>query len=758
MNSTYPQEKYDLIQLSELRLFGKDKLNVEINGRYENFDHFSDGFIILPKKDIYVFNLVTDKDTKGKRQFNINLLNGKNIVSVGKLQKFSVLIKTAANYGKPIILENKAEDESIFLTTDSKDVSANSFNNDEKPVDLTDLNQEDFLTSNKKINLLFPKNENTKDNYYNFNLMKVTKDCSSKQMVKDTISLKTIDKANVRSNSEYKCINLLKADNQLQVVNFDFKTTSFLDTITIKDGLKLTSKTLINSNAKDASACLNSLDGTLSTNRSLLVILTSSFIPDKYEQSTVTVNISSINSFAEDSIGKSISIDLKEGVTTYIFRLKNEYPTLKFDKIINLTTTNLTIYDSLDQTKPVMEFSENEKLNDELWSQTNVLVLKFTSASAKAKFASVTEFKGKKVNCDKLSNYPSNFILNGSEELINNTCNFYFKPKDITHSSVFKLESILLFAKSCISFKSVNGQIKLFEICPSKYEFAKNHLPEIYLPSNDSYLLSYYLEATFKHKILVQASFIYNSKPLVRTINISNDKPIETLTSYNYLSNYPYILADDMDLAVSDSNTSCLFTSFEKYDLRTNDEFRDLPGVKSVFKYTHGQIDDFIVAISNNTNNSLMLSLKTDPKKLNESYFSSDAFGQGFKVDFEQIECHLELDAKTLTLQTPGYPSKFENATKCIAIIDQSDKSKKKYLNLKVESGQEKLDFGILNVYDAPTKQRKNLKHTFDQAVLKNNQTLNFNTSSSKIVLIFDPLDKRIINGFKLTAKVEGLL
>lgn len=123
----------------------------------------------------------------------------------------------------------------------------------------------------------------------------------------------------------------------------------------------------------------------------------------------------------------------------------------------------------------------------------------------------------------------------------------------------------------------------------------------------------------------------------------------------------------------------------------------------------------------------------------------------GFKFDLEYFDCWLEFDSKTKSLQTPNYPNKFENASKCMGIVDLGEKAK--YLDLTIENGKESVEFGELTVFDDPTKQRNN--HTFYNQILKNNQTINFNITSTKFVIIFDPKDKNVINGFKLTVQVK---
>ena len=92
---------------------------------------------------------------------------------------------------------------------------------------------------------------------------------------------------------------------------------------------------------------------------------------------------------------------------------------------------------------------------------------------------------------------------------------------------------------------------------------------------------------------------------------------------------------------------------------------------------------------------------------------------------------------------------------RCILIVDLAEKGK--YLNLTVENGEEKnLDFGVLSVYDDASWQRQKLRKVFDQKLLKDNQTFSFNASSTKLVLLFDPLDKTTVNNFQLTIVKES--
>lgn len=90
--------------------------------------------------------------------------------------------------------------------------------------------------------------------------------------------------------------------------------------------------------------------------------------------------------------------------------------------------------------------------------------------------------------------------------------------------------------------------------------------------------------------------------------------------------------------------------------------------------------------------------------------------------------------------------------------IDLTEKDTPQYLSWTVENKNENLDFGVLTVYDDASWQRANLSKVFDQKVLKDNQTFSFNTSSTKVVVLFDPLDKTTVNGFQMTIKKESEL
>lgn len=73
-----------------------------------------------------------------------------------------------------------------------------------------------------------------------------------------------------------------------------------------------------------------------------------------------------------------------------------------------------------------------------------------------------------------------------------------------------------------------------------------------------------------------------------------------------------------------------------------------------------------------------------------------------------------------------------------------------------MKSGNENIDYGVLTVYDGASWQRPNLSKVFNQKILKENQTFSFNTSSTKLVVLFDPLDKTTVNGFEMTITTQS--
>ena len=746
------KKDFDQLHVSGLQLFVKDTLTVTIGKDNQTIKYFADGLLILPKQDTFLFYVNTSADPGIRKVGKLDLLNEKKQLSIEELRTFTVLIKQGVDLkDNPITLSNGDDSSAVLLSSESTGINASSADNGEKASDTTNLDEKDFLTANKKINLSFKLNT-TVDNFFNFNLMKANKNCSQSVTVdKGPVELKTIDKNSVLSRITYTCVYLVTSSaGSLQVDKFDFKTISSFDTILIKDGLKLTSEDLIYSRTKEASKYLNQLDKSVSSTPGLLVVLSSSFIPENYEQSTVSIKPSSVIRISKEET-RDLQTD-KESI--YIFALPDKYPELTFNdgKTFKLDKTDLRVYDSLDLSgEPVLAFNDGEIVNSQLWSEKRLLVLKFTS-STPLKFK--VKLEGKTVNCNKISSIPSSYTLTGSKDLVDQTCSFYFKPNVKVNRSVsLNLESLILNAEACLSLRNVNDQTKIFNICQKKElkdSLERIHLPELILPSNNGYVLTYQEKEQFQEKILVQASFAYNGLAPIRLFNLTKDQPTQNITSYNYPNNYPYILnTGEMDSVSADSY---LFVTFDKYDLRVGDE---LKVYNSGLNRTLDDIDDFIVG--DKTGATLPIALSTSFNG-NKS-LTSDQYASGFKIDLERIDCVLNYDPTTGTLQTPGFPkaSNFTTPFKCVSVINLSEKVAS-YFNVTIQNGRDVKDFGRLTIYDDGTVRRNisTLIHGFNQTVLKSNETLNFNLTSSKVVLIFESDKITSINGFHLTIGAES--
>lgn len=619
-----------------------------------------------------------------------------------------------------------------------------------KPGDTFNLDDEDFLCLGKKLSLSGFEQAPKEEKVYNFNLIKIWRNCSSTQnFATDSVEVKTVEDSNSFITTTYTCVHFLKSDSNLKIDHFDLKDASEYDTITIKDGLKLTSPDLFNTKTKDASNNLNKLnelDRTSSSKNGIMVILSSSFLSNAYAPSSVAISKSS-SVIVKKNKEETFKMELTLGKDNYfIFNLDNLYPYLSFGKSFNLTTNKLLVYDCLDlNQEPLLTFNENEIVNDALWADKNVLVLKFVNPSA-AWSSDKVQLTSLNKNCNKMSNYPSTYALKGSKDLDDKSCSFYFKPQTTdSNPIILNVETLELFKDSSIELKSVNENKSKFNINFASEDIVKNHLTELILDSKDSYVLTYKQgKITFKEKILLQATFGYKTQPLLNQITLNKDEPIKTLTSYNYPSNYPYLFYNGADII---NSTSYLYVSVEECDLRDGDKIKMFRGNTNASEFIKSnRSDDFIVG----KNTTMVLTLQTEfdasKKWLQNEYV------HGFKFDLEYFDCWLEFDSKTKSLQTPNYPNKFENASKCMGIVDLGEKAK--YLDLTIENGKESVEFGELTVFDDPTKQRNN--HTFYNQILKNNQTINFNITSTKFVIIFDPKDKNVINGFKLTVQVKG--
>lgn len=720
-----------IVQVKDLRFHSKDSLSVVIANKNESVNLFMNGFIILPSgSNEFVFYVSTTSDAGIRKIETFNAINDPKL-SVNGLSKFTFLFQNSQYSDKnPIYIDSDVGDVSTLLSTDSQGVKAIPDGSNE-----INLDKQDLITNIKKIQLKF-----STTNVYHFNLMKIDSSCSKNLTVVDKeITLNTIDKNAVSTDSVYHCVYQLTTNNQgsLQIDNVTFKTVNPYDEIVVKDGLKLTSNDLINTKTKYVSSYLNSLDKTVSSSDSLMIILSSTFVSSDYEQSALTIKKTTVK--RNNQLG-NFKIQ-GDGDFISIFTLNDSYPLLKFkDKKLSLSA-KLEVYDSLENSKdPIMKFAENETINNELWSGTKVIVLKFFGAKNLNIEGTLANYQN---DCNKLTNTPSTFVINGNERLANQICNFYFKPQNNGHSVVLNIESLILVDESsCLILKSVNGDKEEFKICPEKgsKDLERNHIPEIVLSSKDSYVLSYQFSAQFKDKILLQASFAYNALQGLRIHNLTELESC-SISSLNYPNNYPFMLdLNELDTITTDKY---IYGSVEKFDLRSNDELKIMPKLNQTMNVK----DDFVLGP-----NTTFLVGPLTTNKFDQNSLTSYSFSQGYKINLEQVAYKLELDSN-YEIKSPNYPNKFENASKSIAIIDLSQK-KASYLNLTIENAKENIDYGRLTIYDGATKQT-NLSNVFDAAVLKSNQTITLNTTSTKLVLIFDPLGKQTVNGFKLTIKVK---
>lgn len=737
--------KLNIIQVKNLRFHAKDNLSVLIGDKNENIDLlFSNGFIVLPKTQKNFTFTISTSDDLGKRLATFNPLNDSKL-SLNGLNKVTVLFQNYTYSNDDIYFESQAEEASTLLSSDSKGVIATPVDDKFQPTDKeVELEKQDLLTEKKKIKIKF-----SNDNIFHFNVIKVDSSCSKVVQLNDSnpIPLNTIDKNVVSIQPEYHCVYQVTTNNQgnIQIDNFNFTTANSFDEIIVKDGLKLTSNDLINSKSKYASTFLNNLEKTVSSSDSLMIILSSTFVQPDYQQGTVSVKKSTIK--RNNKLGKFSIQEDKDAI--HIFSLDDAYPLLKFQDKLTLPA-GVSVYDSLDLSKqPIISFVENEIINNELWTGRKTIVLKFSGSKAFKIEGSMESYKNE---CNKIVDSPSTFIINGNPDLANksSSCRFYFKPQNGKSSVVLNIQNLVLFDEnSCLILKSVNESKEEFKICQAKgvkENLIRNYLPELILSPKNSYVLTYQFSSRFKEQILLQASFAYNAMDSLRRHNLTElESPSFSLASLNYPNNYPYVLnLHELDTI---SSLDYIYGSVEKFDLRSGDELISVPK----FNLTYGQIDDFVLGPN------VVFPIGPLNTKFDSNSLIGSSFNQGYKINFEQITCKLQLNSQSKDLYLLEVKDKFENATKCVSIIDLSDLSKKKatYLKLTIENPKENVDYGRLTIYDGATKQT-NLSNLFDSTVLKNNKTINLNATSTKLVVIFDPLGKQTVNGFKLIIKPEG--
>jgi len=737
------------IHVANKQLFAKDSLKVEIGDQQTDLNDLSDGLLVLPKQDNYTFTVITSADQGERKIAKLELLSSKSHLSIAELSTFKIFIKAGVNLnGKAITLSNKDETTSVLLSTDSIGISA----------DKNNLDDQDYLTGNSSINLEF-KIDSKNDNLFNFNILKAAKSCSGERQITDkttSVDLKTIDKNSVASKATYTCVYFVKnsiENGNLELDKIDLKTVGSFDTLLIKDGLKLTSNDLINSKIQDATKYLNQLDKTISSSSGLLVILSSSLLPAKYDQSTVVIKKSSVQKFNKE--GK---VTLKpEKDSTYIFSVVDgKYPYLLINKnsSLKLDKTVLKVYDCLDLShQPLLTFNENETVNNELWSKTNLIVLKFVSSS-------ITELEvnlqSKTVNCDLMSENPSTFVLDYNDNLFGQSCNFYFKPNHYLNRSVtFNIASLVLGKGGILQLKNVTSdKVIFYHLQNDNNDLQKNNLNELILAASDSYVLTYSVSQTSIHKLLLQASFAYNGCETVRLFSLNKDQPTRSITSNHYPSNYPFTLATEFDSINSDS---FIFVSFDKFDLRDKDQLVLTGNNTKSYAEKDKYYDDFITG-SFNTSSTLLVRFS------NQLSTFSDLIGgeyrSGYKLDFERIDCMLTYDSKANTLTTPNYPKKMD-ATKCISVIDLGTNSQNHYFNTTIQIGEDGNELANITIYDDNTVSRKIglLTYLYNETVYKNSKTINLNLTSTKFIVVIEPAtaQQKQMNGFQLTVKpIEG--
>lgn len=709
--------------------------------------------LVLPPQKEYQFHVVTSNETLGTRHINkIEAIKAKG-AQIFLFQQFSVIVKPNVDFKEIELTNNDADNTAVLLSTNSPGVSAQALDQGKLVGNPTDLTVSDFLTEKKRFTLNF-KVDKTNGSTFDFEQLLVTRNCSYPVTLTDKpIELKTVDKNSVLSRVTHTCVYLVSAsEGNLEVDSLDLKSKSEYDTIQVKDGLKLTAKSLISSSSQQAAAHLADFDSRISSTNSLMVILTSNFASTpQYEQGSVTIKKSAFTVITKPTDKVSITTD-----HVYIFKFDDTlgYPYLTFDKTFKLTSELLTIHDR-EFGEPIFTYKKDELVFNELWSETKVLVLNFTATAGVKADTLNAKLDSRPVSCSRMVYSPSSLVLNGSEALINQNCSFYFKPESSFYPVALQLQNVRLTEGACLQLQALSDvERQMFNLCRDKEDIVQQNVPDFILWSNYSYVLTYQNKQTYKKDIMLQAAFSYHAVDRLRIFNLTQDTPAINVSSFDYPNNYPYYLEDGVSgIDQITSDTRYLAVSFEKYNLRTGDV---LNVIGENPKWTGNRPDDFVHAAEQKENqSSLLLSFRTKFDASLKTLLTNE-HAQGFKVAFERFACIL--NATTTKdggiWQTPGYPSKFVNATKCIAIIDLAEDQK--YLNLTVDNGKENLGFGVLTVFDDASRQRSNLAKVFDQNVLKNNQTFSFNASSTKLVILFDPLKETTVNGFQITIKKES--
>lgn len=747
--STDPS-KPGLLKIVDLQFTPKDWLKVRIGDQELDVNCSGNCLLVLPPQNDYQLHLNTSKEILGTRKINkVEVIKAKG-TQIFLFDRFSVNILPNVNFNQLELANDDSDNTAVLLSTDSPGVTAEALENGQAVAGTkTDMTVSDFLTDKKKFTLSFKVDKTNETTIFDFEQRLVTRNCSGVRTLDDNkpVTLTTVDKDNVLSRVTHTCAYLVKGPpGNLEVSSLDLKAKSDYDSIQIKDGLKLTAKDLINSNSKAAAAHLADFDSRVSSTNGLLVILTSNFISTSpYEQGSVTIKKSAFNVFTDTKDKISISTD---GVYIFKFNEKIGYPYLYFASNFPLTADRLTIHDRV-LGEPIFTYTKGELVFSEVWSETRVLVLNFTAAAdAKADTLSA-DLKSKKISCSRMVTTPSSFVVKGSQDISGQTCHLYIKPESSIYPVALHLQNLLLTKGACLRLSPVDAKGKeLFNFCVAEKNetdyFVGEHFPDFVL-SNKSYVLSYVNSEIYKDKIMLQAAFSYHAVDLYRNVTLTKDMQTINISSFAYPSNYPYYLIDGVSgIDQINSDTRYLAVWWESYNLRSGDK---LTVIDKKLGWTGNRPDDFVYITDPKANQtSLFVSLTTKFAGLDLSLLA-DQHAAGFKAEFERFDCVLEL--KDGILKTPDYPKRFENPTKCIAIIDQSED--KKYLNLTVENGKENIDFGELTVFDDASRQRRNLAKVFDQTLLKNNQTFSFNTSSTKIVILFDPLGKESVNGFQIT-------
>ena len=622
---------------------------MKIGDKEEDVNCLGNCVLVLPPQSSYDLHVVTSNETIGTRHIKaVEVIEPK--VEVFDFEKFSVVIKPNTDF-KEIEFTNKDSDKSaVLLNSISPGVVAQAMEGTSLIGNQISLDVQDFLTEKSKFKLTLNVSDKTKETIFDFKQWLVTRNCSGTILLIDKVELKTVNKSSVLSRSTHTCVYQVSvAEGNLELESLVLKTDNDYDTIVVKDGFRLTSKTLISSISKQA--VLTDLDSRLSSGNRMMVILTSNFAAGRYEQGSVTIKKSDYNVI--DKL-KNLSI-ITSG--TYIFRFDKGYPYLTFDKKFKLSKQNLSVQDRV-YGEPVLEYQSDEWIFNELWSGAKALVLNFTSAAdAKPQTLNV-KLIAKDVSCSKLVTQPSSILLNGTAELNSQTCHFYFRPNPAVYSIGLQLQNVRLGKGACLKLSALNAESAKFSICAKDGDIKSENVPDFILRSNDSYILSYENQETYsKDRIILQASFLYHAVPTVRSYNLTKAEPSITINSFDYPDNYPYYL-DNTEIDQVTSDTHYLAVSFAKHGLRTGDA---LSFIGKTLNYTHNYPDDFLhVAEKSENQSSLITSFIT--KFDQEKKLQNLEHGEGYKLVFERFACVLKYEKNILT--TPGYPNKFVGASR----------------------------------------------------------------------------------------------